>query len=271
MDTPILIKPIPAQVINERASYGPFNLADYIQTQDGSVITFNAQLKSGESLPKGLICTGDGVLTGIPGQKTQGNYEVVIIAKNDAGQLEAEFVLTIKPNLSEEGENYLHQLKKQVWEAIKTDISIPDMGFDINQPITIFEIYYLLERWAVLKAWDAFNLDPAGEKVLLNLEDVSPHYNVYDRGSCIVAVPKDLFSHERTIADGLQTARAVAREVYKRGWTVELVGFEKLTRAAWVEIQQLGDKYGKHIEVINFQPTINDVRIYNTQTYEGPS
>ena len=63
--------------------------------------------------------------------------------------------------------------------------------------------------------------------------------------------------------DGLQMAQVMAREVYQRGWVVELVGFEKFTRAAWVEIQQLGDKYGKRLEVINFNPSPEDVKLYN--------
>ena len=103
---------------------------------------------------------------------------------------------------------------------------------------------------------------------MLTLEGTSPHYNVYDRGSCLVACPKDLFSHVRTIDDGLQTARAMAREVYKRDWTIELAGLDKMSRAAWVEIQHLGDLNGKRLEVINFIPTPDDVKVYSAQALE---
>ncbi len=58
------------------------------------------------------------------------------------------------------------------------------------------------------------------------------------------------------------------REVYERKWTVELVGFEKLTRAAWVEIQHLGDKFGQKLDVINYDPSTNDIKLYSSQAAE---
>jgi len=268
MDAPIVVKAIPTQMINERAAYAPFKLSDFINAADGSIVRYSAALQDGQSLPKGLICTSDGVLTGIPGRNTHGNHTVVVTAENEAGSVSAEFLLTIKPSLAVEGtDNYFDELKSQVWQAIDHHLAIPDLSSALfEHPITIYEIYYLLERWATLKIWDAFNLEPAGDIKLLQLEGASPHYNVYDRGSCLVASPKDLFSHERTIADGLQTARALAREVYKRNWTVELVGFDKLTRAAWVEIQQLGDKHGRALEVVNYHATFRDVKLYSSQS-----
>lgn len=269
MQAPVLIKPIPAQVVNERAAYGPFNLREYLQVPEGGEpALFSAELKDGQALPTGMICTSDGILTGIPGKGTEGNYEIIVTATNDVGSIQANFILTIKPSLLAKETDYIDKLKAQVWEAVAQHLPIPDLPEMYNQPITLFEIAYLLERWGIIIIWDAFNLEPPTEKQLLDLEGVSEHYNVYDRGCCIVGCPKDLFSYERTLEDGLKTARAMAREVYKRDWTVELTGVAKLTRAAWIEIQHLGDKHGKRLEVINFEPTPDDVDLYRAQALD---
>lgn len=266
MEAPILVKPIPPQVVNEGAAYGPFDLKRFIQAPDGNPnILFYAELKSGAALPKGMICTTDGLLTGIPAKGTEGNYEILLTAENQAGSAKASFILTIKPSMSMTGGEYTSRLKSQVWQALEENLPIPDFSDVYNRPITAVEMYYLLERWGVLTIWDAFNLERPAEKILLSLPDVSPHYNVFDRGSCIVGAPKDLYSHERTLADGLQTARAMAREVFKRDWTVELIGFDKLARAAWVEFQLLSNQYGKEIEIVNYQPSISDINIYSNE------
>jgi len=267
MAAPILIQAIPSQTVNELAAFGPFDLKDFIQVSEGSAPAhFTAELKGGGALPKGMICTEDGIVTGIPAKETQGNYDVLITADNGEGSVEAEFILTVKPSLTKTGTDYLDQLKAEVWRAVEENLPIPDLAEMYDRPISPIEIYYLLERWGTLTIWDAFNLEPQGDKALLTLEGVSPHYNIYDRGSCLVASPKDLFSHERTLEDGLKTARAMAREVYKRDWTIQMVGFEKLSRAAWVEIQLLGDKHGKRLEVLGFSPTPDDVKVYSNES-----
>lgn len=271
MKPPVLVKPVPAQVVNERAAFGPFQLNDYIQSpeSENALLRFRAELSTGKPLPTGMICTSDGMLTGIPGKGSQGNYQINVTAENDAGVLTTTFVLTIKPSLSETEEKYSDQLKAQVWEALQQHLPVPDISAMLAREITMLDVYYLLERWGVLIIWDAFNLEPPSEKVQITLEGASPHYHVYDRGSCLVATPKDLYDHQRTIADGLMTACAMAREVYMRRWTIEMAGFEKLTRAAWIEVQRLGDEYGKYLEVINFTPSPSDLKIYTSQFAPG--
>lgn len=263
MQPPVIEKPIPPQVVNERAAYGPFDLKKHIKSPDESLLQFQAELSDGKPLPKGMICTGDGILTGIPGKDTQGSYEIIVTAHNDAGSVKAQFVLTIKPSLLNTGLDLADQLKTQVWEALEKGMPVPDLAELYDRPFSPLDMYYLLERWGMLTIWDAFNLDPPSEKILLNLEGVSPHYHVYDRGSCLVATPKDLFSYERTLEDSLQTARAMAREVYKRGWTIQMAGFYKLMRATWIEVQELMDKHGKPLEIINFSPNFNDIKLVN--------
>lgn len=268
MAAPAIVKQIPSQVINEQASYGPFDLKEFIQAPDGMEVHFRGELISGEALPKGLICTEDGILTGIPAKETQGNYQFKITAANDVGSLEVNIVFTIKPSFAAAGDAYVDQLKAQVWEALEHKLPVPDLGSLYDRPVTVFDVYYLLERWASMIIWDALNLEAAGEKKLLTLEGASKHFQVYDRGSCIVATPVDLFSHERTTEDALQTARAMAREVYKRGWIIEFAGFEKMERAAWVELQHLEDKFGKKLEILHYEPTFKEMRIYNEEAKE---
>jgi len=262
MQAPVIVKAIPAQMINEGSAFGPLDLKQFIQTPDDSPMTFSAELANGEGLPQGMICTADGLFTGIPAKNTQGNYEVKISVQNEAGKIETNFFMAIKPVTTTNPNAYADQLKAQVWEALEQNLPVPDLSELYGRPITALDVYYLLERWAALTIWDAFNLDPAGEKVRLELEGASPHYNVYDRGSCLVASPKDLFSEERTLVDALQTAQAMAREVYRRGWTIEMAGFEKMVRAVWVEIQILSERYGKSLEILHFDPTFNDLRLY---------
>lgn len=268
MQAPALIKPIPNQGVNERAAYGPFDLREFIQTTDGSAITFQAEIAGGAALPKGMICTSDGIVTGIPAKDTQGTYEIIIHASSGGGTLEAKFILTIAPNLAEKNtQAYVDDLKSQIWSALEHNQPAPELMELLDRAITPLDIYYLLERWGTLTIYDAFNLEPPGEKKLLVLEGASEHFLTYDRGSCLVACPKQLFSHERTLADGLRTSEALAREAYKRNWTVELIGFEKYTRAAWVEIQHLGDKHNKKLEIINYNASVNDVKLYTERAY----
>jgi hypothetical protein len=262
MQAPVIVKTIPAQVINEGSAFGPVDLKQFIQSPDGAPLHFNAALADGGGLPQGMICTDDGLLTGIPAKATQGNYEVVIIAQNEAGRVETKFLMVIKPVATGSPNAYADQLKAQVWEALEQNLPVPDLSELYGRPITMLDVYYLLERWAALTIWDAFNLDPAGEKKLLTLEGASPHYRVYDRGSCLVASPKDLFSEERTLADALMTAQAMAREVYRRGWTIEMAGFEKMVRAVWVEVQLLGERFGKSLEILHYDPSFTDIRLY---------
>ena len=138
---------------------------------------------------------------------------------------------------------------------------------------TSVELYYLMQRYATLTLWDAFNPEPPSDPLPLLLKNASPHYHIYDRGSCWVATPRDLFSGERTLWDALQTAKAMVGEVYhKRHWeAVELTGFNQMIRAAWVEIQLLGQKHGKPLTILNYEPTAADRKLYQSQEQAQPS
>lgn len=266
---PVLIQPIPPQIVNEGAVYGPFNLREYIQSvnEESGSVHFTAELADGNALPKGLICTSDGIITGIPASGTQGNYQFVIIAENDSKiPLTERFDFTIKERITLDSPEIINNLKSRVWEALGQNLPIPEMEDIFNRPFTAAEIYYLLQRFATLTIWDVYNLEVPGEKILLNLPGASQHYNIYDRGSCLIAAPKDLYSYERTLEDALQTARALAREVYNRGWVIEFAGFNKMVRAAWIELQNLSEQYGKEIEILRFTPSAEDIQTYKVQS-----
>lgn len=268
MTAPRLINPIPPQIINELGSFHPFELQVFFESD--TPMRFSAQQTNGQALPKGMICTSQGMLTGIPAKGTIGKYELEITAENEAGKTSAPFTLQIRESLANTENNApFNDVKAQIWEAVDKNLPIPDISELLNRDITALEIYYLLERWSMLKIWDAFNLDSPGDLVPLELEDASPHYVIYDRGSCLVAAPKDLFSHERTSEDAFNTARALAREAFKRGWTMDLVGIDKLTRVVWAEVQLLNQIYGRHIEIVNYTVTDQDIKVFNEMVHRA--
>lgn len=266
---PVLKAPIPLQITHEGGNYR-LNLPDYIQSPNeiSGKVQFYAELSDGNALPSGLICLPDGVLSGIPAKDTQGSHIVVIKAENESGQtFTTEFSLTIKdkPEIEDINQHFT-ELKAKVWEALGEGLPLPDLTELLNRPLTHDDIYYLLRRFATLKIWDVYNLDPPSEPKLLELEGISKHYHVYDRGCYLVGVPKDLFDYERTLEDALMTAKAMANEVFKRGWTVEFTGFGKMARACWVELQLLGDKSDRSIEIIHYTPTSKDMRLYEAES-----
>lgn len=268
-----LIESIPSQIVNEGASFGPLNLNKYIRSSNIETIPlrFQAELSTGEALPIGLICTSSGTLAGIPPKGTQGEYEIIISANNDSEEpFSTSIQLTIKPRIIIESADVFGELKQRVWEAVGQDLPIPDMGDFIDRPVTSAEIAYLLERFATFLIWDVYNLGNPGEKRLLTLPGCSKHFNIYDQGSCLIGVPKDLFSHQRTLEDALLTARAMAGEIYERGWVMEFSGFDKMARAAWIELQLLGDRFGKKLEVLHYTPSIDDVKIYTAKSTVSP-
>jgi hypothetical protein len=246
--SPIQIKPIPALATHIGAAFGPIDIKNFVTSPNdiSGSLQFSAQLVGGRALIDGLICTESGLLCGIAAEGTQGSYDIEVTATNAVGSAVYPVKLTVKERVAVEDPFFLTNLKSQIWEALGKNLPLPDMADLINRPITAVEIYYLLQRFGVLTIWDVYNLEPPSTKALLNLPGTNSHYSIYDRGSCLVAAPNDLFSHERTLADALDVSRTLAREVYKRGWTIEFAGFNKMVRGAWVELQLLGDKHGKN-------------------------
>lgn len=269
MAAPVLKNPIPAQAVSERAAFGPFDLSDFFEVSEGNEVHYVAELAGGVGLPKGMICLDNGIVTGIPAKGTRGEYEILIKASNDEGSLDTKFSLSILPAILDKNtQEYFEDLKQQVWQALDQNLPIPEFSDLIGRDVTPLEVYFLLERWAVIKIYNVADLAAPGTKQELKLEGMSDLYVAYDRGSCLVACPKDIFSGEHTLADGIKAAQALAREAYKRNWAVELIGFDKLTRAAWVEIQHLIETHKKPMDVVNYDPSTQDLQIYRQQSDE---
>lgn len=265
-----LAKAIPDQVINEGAVYKPLDFKQFMTIEDARAqVRFTAELQDGRPLPPGLICTSEGVLSGIPAKGSVGSYVVMVKVDDIEGAtLTALFNLLIKPVNVTQPHDLLRDMKAQVWAAVGKDQPVPvmpDLGNIYNWPVTAYDLYYLLERFAYLTIWDSNNAAPAGKPKLLNLPGVSAHFNVFDRGSCIVGAPKDLYTYARTPHDALVTARAMADEVHKRGWTIEFSGFDKMARIAWVRLQVLGKQHGKYTQVLHFMASLDDGVIYNRE------
>lgn len=270
---PVLKNPIPPQVTHEGAAFGPFDFAAYFQTpSESGKLRFSAELADGRPLPQGLMCTQDGLLNGIPASGTEGRYAIQLTVRNDSAQaFIAEFEFTIKPRLKMDDAQSLNNLKSRVWEALGKNLPLPEMSDVLSRPISAIEIYYLLQRWATLTIWDGYNFDMTSGRVELKIAGQSKHYKIYDKGNCLIAAPVDLFSYERTLDDALQTARALAREVFNRGWAVEFAGFDKMVRAAWVELQLLGDTHDRKVEILHYVPSQDDLKMYvNKMRSEGP-
>jgi hypothetical protein len=275
---PIVINPIPPLVMNEGATFGPFDLLDYVRSPDevSGELSFEAGLADGNGLPAGLMCTVDGFISGLPPIGTAGEYDIELTVTNASGiPLILPIPMTIQTRPALDDASQMDVLKTQIWDALGKGLPLPDLASIMDRPITATEIYYLLQKFAVLTIWDVYNLEPAGDLVALMLPNASKHYHIYDRGSCLVAAPKELFSHERTLADSLQTAKALAQEVYKRGWTIEFSGFNKMVKAAWVEVQILGQKHNKPLDIMHYTPTDEDLKLYTVQSQaanlDGPS
>jgi len=54
-----------------------------------------------------------------------------------------------------------------------------------------------------------------------------------------------------------------------------LAGFNKMVRAAWIEIQLLGQKHGNSLEIMHYTPTEEDKKLFSVQSQaadlQGPS
>lgn len=151
--------------------------------------------------------------------------------------------------------------KKKVWQAIFDEKSVPDIQSIFDRDITYDEIYHLMGRFAYFVIWNADNPNGAGDMQRLLLEGASEHFNVYDRGACISAAPKQLFDHARTLHHAINTAKAMAREVLNRGWRVEFGGFDKMVRSAWVEMEAVAEKQNKETAYAHYFPSDQDYEL----------
>jgi len=246
---------IDAIKVNEGSPIRPVDCKEFLNFDDQATLTFSAKLESGEALPTGLSITEDGILAGTPEKgsaKSGAPYKIV--AQVSDGEQTVELPIDLGVFKAYSGNEFAAQREK-VWQALAEQGVVPEsLQAIITRPITSDDIYHLLERYASFTIWNADDLRLADNGKLLKVEGVSDHYHVYDFGVCLVATPKDLYSHDRVLSHAIDTAKAMVKEVYKRGWQVEFGGFDRMASAAWYEVREQ-NKQGQHqMEVRNYEP-----------------
>jgi len=228
----------------------------YIENPDEAPLTFSATLDDGKALPEGLSLSSEGVFSGTAGTETARNlpYQVIMKAEApDQAPLEFDFSLYIFKTLTSDE---IGELRLETWRELADKGALPEnMQEVINRPITPQDVYHLLERFATFTVWNADDLRLASQGEVIEVDGASPHYRVYDFDVCLVATPKELYSHDRVMGDALETARAMIRNVHKRGWNVEFGGFDRMATAAWYEARRQNVNSQHQMEVRNYKPT----------------
>ena len=262
------------------------DLEKLVKNPSKQPLKFSAELALGGDLPTGLVCSPEGKITGTPAPKTAEvlPYDILIITETpNQPPLVFDIYLTILstekrgivlPTTDEELVETIHSdaidktygvdIRKieKYWELFASDGQLPDLERLLTRQVTPEDIYYLLERFATLTIWDADNLSPADEGKVLALAGSSPYYQVYDFGVALVATPKELYDTHRVLSDAFQTARVMIQEVQKRGWKIQLSGYDKMITAAWVEVNRLNEANPEQkIEIEDFTPSAADLEI----------
>ncbi|MBU1558340.1 MAG: hypothetical protein KJ588_00885, partial [Gammaproteobacteria bacterium] len=247
-------------------------------------LTFEAVLESGDALPADIVCSKDGVMSGVAQAGTAKDVAYNISVTVQSASLEPFtflVVLTIysaeRSQASEEGEMFYEQAKKahealkQYWQEIAAGEEHPDLDELLNRDVTPEDVYYMLERFATLVVWNADDLNPPSEGKLLKLKNASPLFRVYDFGVVLVASPVNLFDVHRPLGAALETARAMMQEVQRRKWNIEMAGLAKMMTAAWVEVKRLNlDAKDHQIEVHNYEPRKIDFSVLFSEIKPSP-
>lgn len=226
----------------------------YIENSTNAEMSFEASVDGNSPLPEGLSFSKEGVLSGTPNAKTARDmpYEIVVKVDTSTDQLTFNFSLYIFKTVTIDE---IKEIRLDTWRELAENGIVPeDMQEVINRPTTKQDIYHLLQRFATFTVWNADDLRLADIGEMVEVKGISKHYNVYDFEVCLVATPKELYSHNRTLGDSLETAKAMVRDVHKRGWHVEFGGFDRMATAAWYEVRKTNATNQHQMEVRNYQP-----------------
>lgn len=135
----------------------------------------------------------------------------------------------------------------------------------IHRPVSKTDVYYLLQLFFPLKVWNAFDFSKPKSYTEIQIPGQSAHFRIVDGGSCFIMHPRELFSHERSIKDGIQTAKALASFIHDKMWTVEMAGFEKGQRAFWVQWQHRNIQKESEYDILRYNPTQQDLHVYHNE------
>ena|SRR3990167_11227917 len=239
--------------VNEDRPMSPVYLSRYIDSLEEEKVAFSLKSES-DPLPQGVVLNESGQLSGKPvkGSARPHSYHLKIIGQGKEDRIEFELPFHVyKIKTADE----ITSLFSEAWEQLTKEGIMPETLEEIIQrPISKTDMYYLLQRFASFTVWNADDLRLADNGQLVTVKEASDEFNVYDFEVCLVATPKDLFSHERTLGDALQTAKAMVKETYRRKWHVEFGGFDRMANIAWYEIKKLNAKGAHQMEIRNYQP-----------------
>jgi hypothetical protein len=266
----IVLHQPPNLLINVGSSVVPVDFKHFITNiTDHDDWHFQLKCVNGMSLPAELLFSSDGILSGMASQDTEGSYDLEFqVSDNQGKQVCSSFKLVIQPSESAAHTDLATTLQQQLAVAVGGDpqqLGIPNLNKIYNWQHKPIDIYRLAERFAYLSVWNAADPSSPGALQPLSLAGASNHYHVYDCGSCLVGSPVALYSSQRTAHDAYITARAIAVEAYNRGWDIEFSGFDKMVRAAWVQLNILSAQYNKPIKIMNYKPRREDENFLSQQ------
>ncbi|HCU05027.1 MAG: hypothetical protein A2X77_06130 [Gammaproteobacteria bacterium GWE2_42_36] len=262
---------------NEGSELTPIDLKTLINNPSNEPLTFALELSTGGELPAGLTCTAEGIIQGTPAIGTHQDvpYDIVVVAQaatteplvfaiqllilaSESNQNNAEYTITEAVDIVDE------LAFKNYWQSVMENLDLPDLETLLTRKITKSELYYLLERFATFTVWNADDLRLAVDGKAIEINGASSLFQVYDFEVALVASPKDLYATNRTLADCVQTARAMIQEAHHRKWNVELTGYDKMIRAAGIEAARLNKIMADYtMEIENYELTDADFEILN--------
>lgn len=266
---------LPIIVTVEGREMEPFEINNYLDNPNNKTIEVTAALANGSPLPKGLKCSDDGKITGKPlkGTAAEQPYNVNIIVRDKSG-VGAIFPALLKIHTDE---SYQEDIKKRddlanYWERLQQGLPLPNIEEILNRKISKSDIYWLLGRFATLTVWNGDDLSSPQDGKIIIIKGASDKFNVYEfyndnrQAVAIVTSPKELFDHDRTMADAIQTAKAMAHNIKERGWNCEMAGFGIMTVALWMEVQHLNSiatEDQKKIDIYHYHPSDRAYYLYN--------
>ncbi len=252
---------VPNFEVAEGSEFPAVDLNQYIENPTDKPLKFIAELTNDQPLPTGLFCSESGKLYGVPaiGTAKKRHYDVLVIVQ---GETTLPLILSVSIliyNPKTESPEYL----EFYWQALLGGVDpslLPDIQKALTRDVTPSDIYYLLGRFSTFIIWNADDLSSPDKGRIIELSDANERFNVYDFDVALVASPKDLYDPNRTLRNGIETAQAMIHEVQCRKWNIEFAGYDKLVRAAWLEVQKLNRLQkgeGHIIEVYHYEPNLS--------------
>lgn len=266
---------VPTIFAQEGSTIESVDLKKFVAAEDNiAAIQYSLDALESSPLPSGIQFSSSGIISGTLESNTAKfkPYECIFIAKTsktDYVKIPVTFIVYKRTILSADKEKKLLEIYEafdNFWKISDAELPLPDIGSILEREVTTQDIYYLLGRFATLIVWNADDLSSPQNGKLITIEGMSDKFSVYDFGSALVTIPKQLFTSQRGLRDTIIAAQAVAQEVHKRRWNIDIAGYDKMVSATWVEIQKLNKKTPEfQIKVPNYDeaPLERDQQLVN--------